>query len=221
MAGQSAAGVVTTFGKIAVAESGQTTAANALVDRVWMRTLRRNANVAAARMQSDFGIAPGFHHLVDPSTAAEAATLVMEDFFSATIALGACGVAVGFIETITQGDPSTQVGVGFRCGVDHVWHAFVRDCPTNVAPVTVRRDTALAALATDLHRLTLIIDGPTKTITWQVDGVTVDAWTPPAALDQMLPAGPKIMWAADVPASGDVTIRYHGGGLPQLRLLVR
>lgn len=222
MSGASGASTSDTYGAAATLEQNQSTAANVLQDKIWLRTLRRNAIAAAARMEKSFGLAPGFHHLVDPATVAHQATLVMEDFFSATIAVGACGIVFGFAEHITPGDPTTLVGVGFRCGADHIWHTFVNDCPTNVAPVTVRRDTALAGkLATDLHRLTVIVDGPTKTITWMVDRTVVDAWTPGAALDQMTPAGPRIIWAASVPANGDATIRYHGGGTPQLRLLVR
>lgn len=222
MSGVTGAGVADTYGSIGTLEQNQTTAANALVDKIWMRTLRRNGNAAAARMEKQFGLAPGFHHLVDPATVKHAATLVMEDFFSATIAAGACGIVFGLAEHITPGDPTTLVGVGFRCGADHIWHTFVNDCPTNVAPVTVRRDVALAGkLATDLHRLTVIVDGPTKTITWMIDRQVVDTWTPSAPLDQMTPGGPKALWAASVPALGDATIRYHGGGLPQLRLLVR
>lgn len=211
-----------TYGKVTVQELNVTTAVNALVDRMWLRTLRRNANAAAARMSHDFGLAPGFHHLVDPAPAAEAATLIFEDWCSAAIAAGACEIAIGFLEHITPTDPTTLVGVGFRCAADLVWRSFVRDCPTNVAPVTVRRDVALGgALASALHRLTLIVDGPSKSILWQIDGVTVDTWAPPATLDQMTPAGPKVQWSAVVPALGDATLQLHGGGLPNLRLLVR
>lgn len=221
-AGASGAGTTDTYGNTATSEANQTTAANALQDKVWMRTLRRNGNAAAARMEKHFGLAPGFHHLVDPATVRHAATVLMEDFFSATIAAGACGIVFGFAEHLTPGDPTTLVGVGFRCGADHIWHTFVNDCPTNVAPVTVRRDVAIAGkLSTDLHRLTVIIDGPTKTITWMIDRQVVDTWTPGAPLDQMTAGGPKALWAASVPALGDATIRYHGGGLPQVRLLVR
>lgn len=221
MSGASGAGVSDTYGVATTSELNQTAAANVLLDKVWMRTLRRSG-VAAARVEKSFGLAPGFHHLVDPGTVAHAATLVLEDFVSATIAAGVCGVVFGFAEHITPGDPTTLVGVGFRCGPDHIWHAFVNDCPTNVAPVTVRRDVAIAGkLSTDLHRLTVVIDGPTKTITWMIDRQTVDTWTPEAPLDQMTAAGPKTLWAAAVPAAGDATIRYHGGGLPALRLLVR
>lgn len=221
MSGASVAGVTDTYGVATTQELNVVTAANALLDKVWMRTIRRNA-LAAARMEKHFGIAPGFHHLVDPTTVRHAATLVLEDFVSATIALGACGIGFGIAEHLTPGDPTTLVGVGFRCGADHIWHTFVNDCPTNVAPVTVRRDVAIAGmLSTALHRLTVVIDGPTKTITWMIDRQVVDTWTPPAPLDQMTPAGPKVIWFASVPLNGDATIRYHGGALPQVRLLVR
>jgi hypothetical protein len=222
MAGASGAGTTDTYGNSATLEANQITAANVLIDRMWLRTLTRSAQAAAARMEKSFGLAPGFHHLVDPLTVKHAATLIIEDYFSATIVAGACGVVFGFAEHITPGDPTTLVGVGFKCGPDHIWHAFVNDCPTNVAPVTVRRDTAIAGkLSTDLHRLAVIIDGPTKTISWLIDGAIVDTWKPPAPLDQMTATGPKMLWAASVPINGNVTIRYHGGGIPQVRLLVR
>ncbi|HJQ27688.1 MAG TPA: hypothetical protein VKA60_27640 [Blastocatellia bacterium] len=222
MVGQnSGAGQGLTYGKVTVTESGQTSVTNALFDRMWMRTLRRNG-AAAARMSHDYGLAPGLHHLVDPTPAPEPATLIFEDYVSAAIAAGVCDVAVGFLEHINSADASTLVGVGFHCGPDLVWHSFVNDCPTNVAPVTVRRDVALAGkLASDLHRLTVIVDGPSKTISWLIDGITVDSWSPGAPLDQMTAGGPKMMWAAVVPALGDATIRFHGGGLPNVRLLVR
>lgn len=209
-----------TYGKVTVQELNPTTATNALFDRMWMRSLRRNANAAAARMSHDYGLAPGFHHLVDPATAKEQATLIFEDWAAVAIAAGACDVAIGLHEHITPADASTLVGVGFRCGADLIWHSFVNDCPTNVAPVTVRRDVALGVSAAALHRLTIVVDGPSKTISWLIDGVTVDTWSPPATLDQMTAAGPKVQWSAVVPALGDATILFHGGGLPNVRLLV-
>lgn len=213
-----------TYGELTTGEANFTAAANALLDRVWMRTLRRSGQAAAARVQKHFGIAPGFHHLVDPTTASHPATWILEDFVSATIAAGACGVVFGFAEHLTPGDPTTLLGVGFKCGADQIWHTFVNDCPTNVAPVTVRRDTVIVGnpLSTDIHRLTLVIDGLTKTITWMVDRTVVDIWIPEAPLDQMRASpGPLILWAASVPSLGDARIRYHGGGIPQLRILVR
>lgn len=220
--GNSGAGFSVTYGEVASGESNAISITNVLHDRIWMRALRRNG-VAASRVFKDLGLAPGFHGLVDPNTGREPATLILEDFVSGVIAVGACGLMFGFGEHITLGDPTTLVGVGFKCDNTHLWHTFVHDCPTNIAPVTVRRDTAIAGapLATDLHRLTIIIDGPTKKITWMVDRVIVDSWVPSAPLDQMTPGGPKTMWAASVPLNGDATIRCNGGGIPQLRMIAR
>ena len=220
--GTSAANSVVNYGEAASGETNATAVANALLDRVWMRTLRRSAS-AASRVYKDLGIAPGIHSLVDPNTAAEPATLILEDFVSGVIAAGACGLMFGFCEHITLGDPTTLVGVGFKCDNTHVWHTFVHDCPTNVAPVTVRRDTAIAGapLATDLHRLTIVMDGPSKKITWMVDRVIVDSWVPSAPLDQMTAGGPRTLWGASVPLNGDATIRCNGGNIPQLRMIVR
>lgn len=220
--GQSGTVSTAVYGPVALTELNQTSAANALVDRMWLHTVRRNGNAAAARMSNDVALAPGFHNLVDPATAPELVTLIFESYVSAAIAVGLCDVAIGYVEHIDPTLAATLVGVGFRCGPDHIWHTFVNDCPTNVAPVTVRRDVAIVGkLASDLHRMAIVVDGAAKTIYWLIDGLIVDQWKPGAALDQMTPLGPKVQWCVVVPALGDATLRLHGGGIPQLRLLAK
>jgi hypothetical protein len=211
---------VNAFGETPPTDANQSSSANIMFDTMWCFSLAKVAGAAAVRMQHVGPPAPPFHALVDPTTPAIAALLVFEDFVTATISALACETVFGFHEHITLGDKTTLVGIGFRAGADHIWHAFVNDCPTNVAPVTVRRDTTLAPLSTSNHRLSIVIDGRTKTISWWIDGVLVDSWTPGAPLDQMSAApGPKVMWSMTCPINGAGTLRMHAGGIPQLRVM--
>lgn len=207
------------YGETPPAQSGATTADTNIFDGFYCFILNKAAGAAAGRAQQLGPPAPAFHHLVDPSTPAVNEVVVFEDLVSATITALACETVFGFHEHITLGVVNTLVGVGFRAGADHIWHAFVNDCPTDVAPVTVRRDTVLAPLSTSFHRLSLIIDGRSKTIFWYIDDVLVDSWTPGAPLDQMRPLSPKCMWSLTYPINGAGSIRMHAGGLPQLRIM--
>jgi hypothetical protein len=207
------------FGEVAATQNNNTTQAGALFGGLWHYTINRAAS-ALARMERFFGIAPAFHSYLDPTGPVMPAALVIEDSVSGLITAGACEVIFGIFEHVTANTLNTLVGIGFRAGVDNIWHTFVNDCPGNAPPVTVRHDVATAALMTAQHKLTIIIDGRTKTITWKIDGVTVDSWTPPTPLDQMSPTpGPKLGYAAIAPLNANVTIRMHGGGLPLLRLV--
>jgi len=199
--------------------AGQSSAVGALFGGLWWHTMRRNG-IVLGRLLRQYGAAPAFHALVDPTIPIIPVVLTFDDYVSATIALGACEVAVGFHEHVVANNASTLVGIGFRAGVDHVWHTFVNDCPSGVAPVTVRRNTAIAGkLSSESHRLSIVFDGRTKTIKWLIDGVQVDIWVPPTPLDQMSPQpGPKLMYSVVVPLNGDVVLRVHAGGLPQLRI---
>lgn len=214
-----AVGATLPFGETNPAQSGATAADTLSFDDFFCFQIQKLAG-AAARMQELGPEAPPFHHLVDPTTPAIPQAIVFRDYVAATISALACETVFGFHDHITPTDKSTLVGVGFRAGADHVWHAFVNDCPTNVAPVTVRHDVALAALSSVFHDLAIVIDGRTKTISWYVDHVLVDSWTPSAALDQMLPApGPKVMWSMVCPLNGAGILRMHAGGVPQLWIL--
>jgi PKD repeat protein len=206
------------FGELAPAQSGATAADNVAFDDFFCFQLTKTAGVAAVRMQELGPEAPPFHHLVDPALPAIPYALVLRDYVAAVITAQACETVFGFHGHITPTDKTTLVGVGFRAGADHVWHAFVNDCPTNVAPVTVRRDTVLAGkLSSVFHDLAIVIDGRTKTISWYIDHVLVDSWTPGAALDQMLPApGPSVMWSMVLPVNGAGQLMMHAGGMPQL-----
>lgn len=211
---------INAFGEFAPVDLNQDASANTNFDTMWCFTLTKIAGAAARRMEHRGPHAPSFHALVDPGTPAIQAVIIFEDFVSATISALACETVFGFHEHITVGDKTTLVGVGFRAGADHIWHSFVNDCPTGVAPVTVRRDTTLAPLSTSFHRLSIVMDGRTKTISWWIDGVLVDSWTPGAPLDLMLAIpGPKVMWSMTCPINGAGVLRVHGGGIPQLRAL--
>jgi hypothetical protein len=206
------------------AVANSTTSAAALAQKMWCHQMRRNGNATPARMQSAVTAiaAPPFHGLVDPTTPKLPYILILEDMVTATIAAGSPEVLYGLIEHITAGVVNTLVGVGFRAGTDGLWHCFVRDCPGNTLPVTVRHDVATAISMSDFHRLSIIIDGSTKTITWMIDRAVASTFTPAAPLDQMGSAasGPAAMVAACVPANADVTVRSHAGQGNGIRLVI-
>lgn len=212
---------VQVYGEQSGGTANTTSQASVLFDGLWWHEARRNGNAAAARVERPFGGGPNFHALVDPTGPAIPLSYIFEDYVSGLISVGACEGAVGFLEHITVAVANTLVGVGFRFGPDHIWHAFVNDCPNNSLPVTVRRDTAFATkLATNSHRLKIVIDGLLKAIIWYIDGVEVDRWVPGAALDQMgAVPGPRLNYTMIVPANGDARIRMHAGGNPQLSVL--
>lgn len=210
------------FGAGLVGGLNFTTSAGELYDKLWVLRYRRNGNATPQTMVNDSGPAPAFHHLLDPTTAPSSFTIIWENMIQAEIALGACRVIAGFVNWITAGVANTIVGIGFYADSNNLWHCFVHDCPTGVAPVTVLHDVATAVLMTSMHRLKFTIDGPTKTITWSIDGVDVSTFTPAAPLDQMGAAvnGPEVVYGAVVPANGDVTVRGYVGSLPLLRFSV-
>ncbi len=89
--------------------------------------------------------------------------------------------------------------------------------------MTVRHNFTSTITTALPHRLKIIIDGPTKTITWYIDNVLLSSLTPAAALDRMSTGVviPQIMMGAFVPANGDVSVRGYAGSIPLLRYLVR
>lgn len=209
------------FGETAAVDAGQNTLGCDLLSELWWYKMRRNGNVGAGRLERFLGTAPIIHPFVDPAGPIIPAAIIFEDFVLSTIAVGACETAIGIVDHLTAATADTLVGVGFRAGVDNIWHTFVNDCPGSALPVSVRRDTVIAGkLATDPHRLTILIDGRIKTIIWKIDNIEVDRWTPLATLDQMgVAPGPKIGYTVCVPANGDATLRIHAGGQPQLRII--
>lgn len=223
MQGIDATGTMSYGGQI-LGVLANTSGAGARQDKMWMYQMRRNGNATPETMRFSLGIAPPFHHLVDPTTTATNNNLVFESLVEADVALGTCRVFAGFCQYITAGTSTTLLGVGFYADdTDNKWHAFVSDSAAGTAPVTFQRDTTLVPLMTSVHRLKLVIDGITKTIYWYIDGTLVDSWTPGAALDRMSPAanvvGPETMVGAFVPASKDVSVRLSGGNLPMVRML--
>jgi hypothetical protein len=193
-----------------------------LFDKLWMHFMRRSGVLPAAAMQNDFGLSPNIHHLLDPSVSTSQSGCVFELMLQATFAVGAHRVVAGFINFITATDPTTLLGVGFFCdSTDSLWHCFVSDCPTGVAPVTMRRDTATTVTCALPHRMKFIIDGSTHTVTWFIDGTQVDTWTAAAALDRTAAAanvtGTETMVMSFSPANGDITVRSHAGAIPLVR----
>lgn len=188
-----------------------------------MTFMRRNGIAAAVRMALTLGTAPSFHNLVDPTGQPAGQSLIFEDYCSVTIAAGVCEAQFGFIEHINSLNIADLVGIGFRTDTGTgKWVCFVNDCPTGVAPVTVRDTFTTAANYTDVHHLGILLDGPTKTIYWYIDKAIVHTFTPAASLDRMGAAanatGPQAMYSAVMAASADLTFRFGAGGFPQLRM---
>lgn len=185
--------------------------------------LRRNAQVAAGYVEELLGDFPGFHDLVDPATAKRTRGFEMRDFVFNTIAAGACSYAWGIHTSLTLNDPATLVGLGFEHGPDFILKTFLKDCPGSILPVRVIHQVVTASLANVPHELAITVNGWTKTISWFIDGVLVDTYTPVVALDQM-GGTPTVVgqnnavmmdfkFRGYVPALGDMTIFRYGGGL--------
>lgn len=218
-----AVGTIQIYG-LAALENGSNGGINTTASGLYWHAITRNnsAGATAVRQSRTFGVAVPFHALLDPATVAAPTTIVFEDFCQIYNWAGLSQGAFGFHEHITQIDPTTLVGIGFKYGTDNVWHGFVHDSPVNALPVTVRRDTTFTGiLATAPHRLTLVIDGYTKTIIWLIDRVEVDRWTPPTFLNQMGTLQPHMMYSQSVAAYGNAHFRMHAGGIPQLRMFIR
>jgi hypothetical protein len=219
------------FGAGAVGAAGTTSITPEILDKLWFYRFRRNGNATPETVRHSAGIAPPFHHLVDPGTVASKFWLIWENVVQAAVAAGDCRVFAGLTQWITPGVATTLLGVGFYADpADNLWHCYVHDCPTGLAPITVRRNTATAKLMTDIHRLKIIFDGAAKTIKWYIDNVVVDTWTPAAPLDRMSSltgtrfagdtahlTGPEVHIGAFVPANGDVIVRGYAGSPPLIR----
>jgi hypothetical protein len=205
--------------------ANQTTQNNAAFDELYFLQFRRNGNAAAARMLRTCGVAPNFHGLVDPTLGHDPLqTVIYEELISVTRALGDCDAQFGFFQHIVVTDRTSLVGVGFRGGIDtgDEWHAYVADCPTGAGAVTVRHDFDTGLAMATARRLSIVIDGPTRTINWYANRTLVSSFTPATPLDRMSAAadalGPQVHIGAVVPALGDITVRCHAGSFPQLRL---
>lgn len=214
------------FGTGLVGPTNHTSAVGELNDKLWFYRMRRNANAAASTMYHDIGLAPPFHHLLDPTTVASQYTLVYETIAEANVALGTCRTFWGFCEFLAISGVGTDLlGIGFYAdSTDNLLHSFVRHTPTGAAPAVSLHDTASAILQTAPHRLKFIIDGSTKTISFYIDNVLLSSYTPGAAIDRMaLTAnvnGPKVTFGAFVPANGDVSVRAYAGSIPLVRMKV-
>lgn len=185
--------------------------------------LRRNAQVAAGYVEELLGDFPGFHDLVDPTTAKRTRGFEMRDFCYNVIAAGACSYAWGIHDYFTLNDPTTLVGLGFEHGPDFILKTFLKDMVGNVLPVRVVHQVVTAALANVPHELAITVDGWTKTIKWYIDGIVVDSYTPIVPVDGIggtntVPGQNNVVmqsfkFRGFVPALGDMTIFRYGGGL--------
>jgi hypothetical protein len=194
-------------------------------EKLWMRYIFRTANATPETVRQDTGSSPPFHHLLDPGTVASAFTLIYEDLVFVTAITAGVRAVVGHWQYVTAGDKTTLMGIGFYADqVDNKWHPFVFDSATGGAPYTSLYDVTTLLLCTAPHRMKIIIDGPTKTITWYIDGVQVGTYTPVAALRFVAGAanvtGTNVMTGGFVPANQTLTIRNLAGSIPLLRIRV-
>ncbi len=204
--------------------AASTSSGQVLYDKLWTFFIKRNGNPTLETLRMDFGASPAIHHILDPATVASQFTLFFEDMIESDTAVGTCTVFCGFISYITAGDPTTLMGVGFYAdSTDNLWHCFIFDSATGAVPISSIRDTATTILTTSMHRMKIKIDGPTKTISWFIDGALVDSYVPVASLRYLnIPAattGTSIVIGAFVPANATCTIRHLPGSIPLLRLM--
>lgn len=187
--------------------------------------LQRSAQGAAGYVEDNLLDFPDWHDLVDPTTPRRNRGFEVRDQIINVIAAGVCQYAWGFHDVITANDITTLVGLGFWHGADFVLKTFLNDAPGNALPVRSIRTVQTAYLANVLHELAIIVDGWTKTITWQIDGVTVDSFVPFQAVDQT--GGSAVLqqqafrYRGFVPAAGNMSIYRYGHQITQPILTMR
>lgn len=213
------------FGTGTIGPVAHTSAVGGLFDKVWIYAVRRNGNPVAETMRHDAGLAPVFHHVLDPTTPASLFSIVYENAVCGVHAVGDCRIFVGYISYKTAGDATTLMGIGFYADqVDGLWHSFVIDSVTGNAPFVSQHDTISAITVANIHRLKFIVSGPDKNVKFYIDNVLLSTFTPTVPLERMGTAtnivGPNLMMGAFVPANGDVTVRGFAGSLPLVRFLV-
>jgi len=185
--------------------------------------LRRNATGVAAYAEANLGEAPGFHDLLDPTTAKRDRGFELTDIQVISIAVGACNYAWGIHDLLVANDWTTLVGLGFECGPDFILKTFLKDAPAGVPRVV--HQVVTVSLANVEHELTIIVDGWNKKISWLIDRVVVDTYVLAAPLDQMggtaILTSLRIRARLNVPANGDATLYIHGAqlGTPILTLM--
>lgn len=190
-----------------------------------LHALVRSGQGAAGYVEDNLGDFPDYHDLVDPNTPRRNRGFEVRDMILNLITTGACSYAWGFHDLITANDQTSLVGLGFEHGADYVWKTFLKDAPASALPPRVIRQVVTAHLASALHELAIIVDGWTKTITWLVDGVVVDAFVAFQPIDQT--GGSAVVqqqafrYRGVVPANGNMTIYRYGGGLTAPLLTLR
>lgn len=211
----------TSIGNTVHTDDGDVSRLTDAIEGLRFRGLRRNGQAAAGYLGRYLGLAPSIHDLLNTESPTRPFSIILDDWVRNDIAAGAVSYAFGFLDHLTDFDSATLVGLGWEHGADHAWKTFVKDCPGAVLPVTTRHQTAIAGkFANAIHRLSLVIDGPKREVRWYMDGALVDTWAPTAPLGQTAPASKAhrlmLRYRAIVPANGDVSIRFHGGGVIDL-----
>ena len=179
--------------------------------------LRRSAQVGAGYVEDNLQDVPGFHDLIDPTTAKRNRGFEMRDVIVTIQGIAGNSFAFGIHDLLTVNDWTSLVGLGFEHGVDNIWKTFLKDENPVGGLARVVRQVATAALATVAHELTISIDGWNKKITWLVDGVIVDTYVPIAPLERIGGSAAvlmqKLRYRGLVPANGDFTIHRFGNGM--------
>lgn len=190
-----------------------------------MMGLQRAGQGAPGYVEDNLGDFPGFHDLVDPTAPRRNRGFELRDSIINVIAAGLCSYAWGIHDYITVNDPTSLVGLGFEHGPDFILKTFLKDAPGNALPVRVIRQIVTPYLANVIHELAIIVDGWTKTITWKVDGITVDIFQPFQPVDQTGGTAAAVMmnfrYRGFVPAAGSMSIYRYGGELSSPVLTLR
>lgn len=187
--------------------------------------LRRNGQGAAGYVEDNLQDVPGFHDLIDPTTARRNRGFEMRDVCLTIQAVGLSSFAFGIHDLLTVNDWTSLVGIGFEHGVDNIWKTFLKDENPIGGLARVVHQVASAITAVAAHELAISIDGWNKKITWLIDGVIVDSYAPVAPLERTGGSAAvlmqKLRYRGLVPAAGDFSIYRFGNGLaaPVLSLI--
>ena len=213
------------FGTGNPSSSGTTAVSPAIfnADKLWCLYVEHNGG-AATTFYHTAGGAPSFHHLLDPTTPASEYTITWEHLLEVDWPPTA-GVRIfaGFSNTITAGVGSSINGIGFYAdAASGVWHSYAADNPAGTANSLYDQASGVSIVNKIPNRLKFVIDGPTKTVTWFINGVQVGSWTPVARLERMGATGnalgPDVVIGGAVPAAGFAAFRAYMGSIPLVRI---
>lgn len=179
--------------------------------------LRRSGGVAISYVEDNVQDVPGFHDLIDPTTAKRTLGFEIRDVVMTIQAVGLSSFAFGIHDLLTVNDHSTLVGLGFEHGVDSLWKTFLKDENPVGGLARVVHQVATAISAAAAHELCIQIDGWNKKITWLIDGVIVDSYVPVVPLERIGGSAAVVMqklrYRGVVPIGGDFSIYRFGNGL--------